>query len=236
MSLDAEFDRLTSETVIGQTFRQIWDNLPQMLLAGLFFNLLCLPALVLAFVGLWLPALIIGFFTIGPAWTALLAQESALLQYKVVTPQFMARALFHYWPASITLSLMALVPISSLLLILPHFAQPIVPSLIWLGIGADILGLFLVTVIFLYAFPLIVLYNITVRAAIQNGFILASRHLINTFGLLSLGVCLFLLIYYVSSAILFILPILLGAFIMNNCRLVVRLEEPHEDSPSITHL
>ena len=156
MITDAEFDQLTPETVIAQTFRQTWDNLPQILIAGLLFNLFCLPSLILVFVGLWLPALILGLLIVGPAWLALLSQLAALLNYKVVNLKHMGQALRLHWFAGIKLGIMALVPILALYLTLPAFAQPDVSSVIWLGLGADIVGLVLIAILFLYAFPLLV--------------------------------------------------------------------------------
>ena len=153
MIANTNFDQLTSETVIAQTFRQTWDNLPQILIAGLFFNLLCIPSLILAFVGLWLPAGILGLLTVGPAWLALLSQLADLLSYKVVNLKHMGKALKFHWGNGVKLGGMVLVPVLALYLTLPAFGQPTVSPIIWAGLGADLVGLALITILFLYAFP-----------------------------------------------------------------------------------
>ncbi len=97
--------------------------------------------------------------------------------------------------------------------------------MVWLGLAADALGLLLLFTLYLYAFPLLVLYDLGIGSALYNSLILASRYLMNTLGLLSLGGLFLLAVLYLSSGLMFILPAIWGMFIINNCRLVIALEE-----------
>jgi uncharacterized membrane protein YesL len=216
---------LTNESYIRLTSRHLWDNLPLILFASLTFSLFCFPTIALLLLGLVLPAMIIGILTIAPAWVALLALKAEILQGNAVNIYTMFKMLPHYWFSSVKLGGMIAIPITAILLTLPLFTQPEIPTITWIGLAADTLGLLLLAILFLYAFPLLVLYEVGFRAAVQNAFILASRHLINTFGLLGLGLLLFLGAIYLSSGLLFIIPAIWGMFIVNNCRLVVSLEE-----------
>lgn len=215
---------LNPHTYVRLTVSQAWDNLPLILLAGLIFSLLCLPALALFILGLLFPAVLVGALTIAPAWAALLAQEAKILQGLKTKPGAMLKAWPCYWLRSAKLGLLAAFPVLMGLFTVPVLAQPEVPMIVWVGLAADALGLLLMTTLFLYAFPLLILYDLDLRTALQNAFILASRHIINTFGLLSLGVLIFLAAIYLSLALLLILPALWGMFIVNNCRLVLKLE------------
>jgi uncharacterized membrane protein YesL len=84
--------------------------------------------------------------------------------------------------------------------------------------------LLVLVTLFLYAFPLVVLHDVSTWLALRNAFILAGRHIVNTFGLLSMGVLFVLATLHVSSGLLFFLPAVWGIFIVNNCRLVVNEE------------
>lgn len=216
---------LNQHTYVRLTVRQIWDNLPLVLLAGLVFSLLCLPAFALFVLDLIFPAIIVGVLTIAPAWAALLAQEAEILQGIKTNLGVMFKALPRYWGRSVKLGLLATFPVLAALFTLPGLAQPDVPSVVWVGLAADAFGLLLLATLFLYAFPLLVLYDVDVRTALQNAFILASRHIVNTFGLLSLGVLTFLGAVYLSSGLLFVLPAIWGMFMVNNCQLVIKIEE-----------
>jgi uncharacterized membrane protein YesL len=73
----------------------------------------------------------------------------------------------------------------------------------------------------LYAFPLLILHDQPVRTALRNSAILASRHLINTLGLVSMGILALFAVLYLSPAMLFLFPAFCGMFVVNNCRLVL---------------
>jgi uncharacterized membrane protein YesL len=121
------------------------------------------------------------------------------------------------------------------LLTLATLSRPEVPLIVWLGLAADMLGLLLLVVLYLYAFPLLVQHDVGVWTALRSALALASRHLNNTLGLLGMGILFALAILYLSSGLLFFLPAVWGMFIVNNCRLVVDEEmsndqgEPDDD-------
>lgn len=221
---------LNQQTYVYLTLRRLWERLPLALLAGLLFSLFSLPALALLALKLPTLAIVIGAITVAPAWAALLAQETEILEDLKTNIGVMFRALRHYSSRSARLGLLAAFPLLAALWTLPDLAQAEVSPMIWLGLAADALGLLLLVTLYLYAFPLLVLYDLDLTTALRNALILSSRYLMNTFGLLSLGGLLMLGALYLNSGLLFIFPTVWGMFIVNNCRLVVSLEEANHHS------
>jgi uncharacterized membrane protein YesL len=215
---------LGQRTYVRLTLVSLWKNLPLMLLAGLVFSLLCVPASLLFLVGLFTPALIVGALTVAPACAALLAQENEIVRDVKTNIGTLFRALPRFWTRSVGLGLLGCFPLSVALLTLPMLSLPQVPLVVWLGLGADTLGLLILAALYLYAFPLLVLHDMSVGLALRNALILASRHIWNTLGLLGMGILFALASAYVSPALLFILPAIWGLFIINNCRMVVEEE------------
>jgi uncharacterized membrane protein YesL len=211
-------------TYVRMTLVSLWENLPLVLLSGAVFSLLCVPASLLFLLGLFAPALVGGALTIAPACTALLAQENEIVRDFKTNIGTMFRALPRFWTRSVGLGLLGGFPLFVALLTLPMLSLPQVPLVIWLGLGADALGLLILVALYLYAFPLLVLHDMSVGRALRNALILASRHIWNTLGLLGLGILFALASAYVSPALLFILPAVWGLFIVNNCRMVVAEE------------
>jgi uncharacterized membrane protein YesL len=216
---------LDRQNYVRLTFKHLWEDLPQILLACLVFSLGWLPAFVLFVLNLPLLAILVGALTIAPAWAVVLAHEARLLEHKAANLGTMAQTWRRYGLRSAKLGLLAAFPLVAGLLTLPHLAAPEAPPVVWLGLAADALGLLLLVTLFLYAFPLLVLFDMKLRTALYNSLILASRYLANTLGLLSLGGLFLLGVLYLNSGLLFILPAIWGMFIVNNCRLVINLEE-----------
>ena len=215
---------LARHTYVRLTAIQLWDNLPLVLLAGFVFSLLGLPALLLSFLDSLIPALLVGALTIAPGWAALLALEADIVQDRQTNIWVMFKALPRYGARSVGLGLLATFPLFAALLTLPNLVQPKVPLIVWLGLAADALGLLLLITLFLYAFPLLVLHDVDGYTALRNAFILASRYILNTLGLLSMGILFSLATLYLSSGLLLIWPTIWGIFIVNNCRLVMAEE------------
>ena len=224
MASDNHVPTLGQHTYVRMTVASLWENLPLVLLAGLVFSLLCIPASLLFLLGLFVPALIVGALTIAPACAALLAQEGNIVRDVKTSIGTMFKALPRYWTRSVGLGLVVCFPLFVALLTLPMLSHPQVPLVVWLGLGADALGLLLLAVLYLYAFPLLVLHDMSVGTALRNALVLASRHIVSTLGLLGMGILFALACAYVSPALLFILPAIWGLFIINNCRMVVEEE------------
>jgi uncharacterized membrane protein YesL len=215
---------LGQRTYVCLTLVSLWENLPLVLLAGLVFALLCVPASLFFFVGSFIPALIVGALTVAPACAALLAQENEIVRDVKANIGTMFRVLPRFWIRGVGLGLFGCFPLFVALLTLPMLSLPQVPLVVWLGLGADVLGLLILAALYLYAFPLLVLYDMSVGTALRNALLLASRHVWNTLGLLGMGTLFALVIVYISPALLFVLPAIWGLFIINNCRMVVEEE------------
>ena len=117
---------------------------------------------------------------------------------------------------------------------LPALAAQPVALPIWIGLGADVTGLFFLCALYIYAYPLIVLYDIGVVAAFRNSLILVVRYLSNTLGLVGMAVLLGYLTYQVSAFLLLVLPATWMVFVINNCRMTVRQELGGNDAPDDT--
>lgn len=220
---------LNRQTYVRLTISRLWDGLPQLLLGSALFSLGCLPAFSLFILNLPLLAILVGALTIAPAWAALLAYEANLLADKATSLSLIIHAWQRYGVRSLKLGLLAAFPLLAGWLTLPHLAAPEVPLVIWLGLAGDALGLLLLVTLFLYTFPLLVLYDLDISPALQHSLALASRYLGHTLGLLSLGGLFLLGVLYLNSGLWFILPAVWGMFMVNNCRLVIQLEEEQSD-------
>jgi uncharacterized membrane protein YesL len=73
------------------------------------------------------------------------------------------------------------------------------------------------------------MYDVGARLAIRNSLVLEVRHLRNTLGLLALAVLLVFLASKVTLLLLVIIPAFWLVFVINNCRLVLRLESGRTD-------
>jgi uncharacterized membrane protein YesL len=104
-----------------------------------------------------------------------------------------------------------------------------VPTVAWVGLYADAVVLFFLASLNLYACPQIVMYDVGVRLAMRNGLLMEVRHLANTFGLISLAVLLVFLASRVSLFLMVIFPAFWLVFVINNFRLVLRLESGRPD-------
>jgi uncharacterized membrane protein YesL len=224
MSAVEEEPGLNGHTYVRLTAASWWQNLPLVLLSGALFTLSCAPAVVLLWVGPLTLVLVAGALTIAPAWAALLAVERKMVEGRKATIGMMLRAFPRYWTRTAALGVLIILPALAGLLTLPALARPEVPWFVWLGLAADGFVLLLIGCLYLYAFPLIVLYDVSVRDGLRNGFILASRNWINTIGLVSMLVLLGFATVYLSSGLLFFWPAFWSMFVLNNCRLVVAEE------------
>lgn len=216
---------LNPQTYVRLTLRHLWEGLPLVIIAGFIFSLFGIPTLAFFILNLPVLAILTGALTIAPAWAALLAQEVDISQDVKTNLGVMFKALPRYGRRSAKLGLLAAFPLLAAHFTLPHLAEPEAPMMVWLGLAADGLGLLFLMTLFLYAFPLIVLYDIELSAALHHALTLAGRYLTNTLGLLSLGGLFLFGVLYLSSGLIFILPAMWGIFIVNNCRLVILLEE-----------
>ena len=216
--------RLNRRTYVRLTAIRLWENLPLILLASFLFSLLCAPAFFLFILGFLFLAFIIAVLTIPPAWAALLALEAGIVREIKVNIGTMFRALPRFWVRGVKLGLVGSLPIIMALLTLPALSRPRAPAIVWVGLAADAMALLILAALYLYAFPLLVLHDVNVSTALRNALILASRHIVNTLGLLSLGILIVLAAVYVNSGVLFFFPAMWGVFVVNNCRLVVEEE------------
>lgn len=214
----------TGETYVRMTASSLWDHSPLLLLASFVFTLFCLPAIALFMMGLLLPALMVAVLMVPPAWAALLALEAQIARDVKTSLTVMLRALPRYWARSVGLGLLMLFPVLVGLFTISMVSQTVVPFVVQVGLAADVVGLVLLTALYLYAFPLLVLYDAPLGTALSNALVLVSRHLSNTLGLLGMGVLFGMGIVRLNAGLLLVLPAVWGMFVVSNCRMVMAEE------------
>jgi uncharacterized membrane protein YesL len=214
----------TGETYVRMTAVSLWENSPLLLLGGLVFVVLCLPTIALLMLGLPIPATFVAALTVAPAWAALLALEAQMARDVQPHIGVMFRALPKFWLRSVGLGLLILFPVLAGLLTLSMASELPAPFVITAGLAADAVGLVFLTVLYLYAFPLLVLYDAPMGTALSNALILASHHLGNTLGLLGMGVLFGIGVVRLNLGLLLVLPTVWGMFVVNNCRMVMAEE------------
>ena len=215
----------TSSTYVVQVAKTLWENLPQVLWGALLFNLICIPASYLFTAGSFIPSFLMASITIGPAWVALQAYQIRLLQGEAPRPYMFFVAFRKYWRRSALLSLFAVFPLLALLTTLPALQTAPVPPVVWIGLVADLLGCAVMAALSLYTFPYLVRQReIGVRACLRDALILASRHPINSLGLLAIGILFGFSVAYISLGLLLLLPSIYSLFIAANCLLVLDKE------------
>lgn len=223
----------TGETYMRMTAYSLWENSPLLLLGSLVFTLLCLPAIALFMLGLLVPAALVAVLTVAPGWAALLAMEARISRDACPSIGVMIRALPRFWARSVGLGLMMLFPVCVGLFTLPLASESPVPFVVQVGLAGDAVGLAFLMALYLYAFPLLVLYDARLGTALSNALILASRHLNNTLGLLGMGVLFGLGIVRLNVGLLLVLPAVWGMFVVNNCRMVLTEETESSAQESV---
>jgi len=214
----------TGDTYVRMTALSLWDNSPLLLLGGLVFTLLCLPVIILLMLDLLVPAAMASVLTVAPAWTALLALEAQIVQDVQPNIGVMFKALPKFCLRSVGLSLLMLFPVLVGLFTLSMIPKPPTPFIVQVGLAGDLVGLVLLTALYSYAFPLLVLCDAPLGTTLSNGLILTSHHLRNTIGLLGMGVLFGIGIARLNLGLILVLPAIWGLFIVNNCRMVMAEE------------
>lgn len=223
---------LNSKTYVKETAIALWETLPRQLLADILLIVVSLPALALFFLfnqpGL---ALLFAIISIGPGWVAFCALIARALLREPASPGEFFRAFARFFWRGTVLGLLFALPLVSAAWLLPALASPPVPMPVWLGLGGDIAGLFFFTVLSIYIYPQIVLYDAGVGVAFRNSLVLSARYLANTLGLAAMALLLVLLAVRVSFWLLAILPGLWMVFVINNSRMLLGIElgEPAGD-------
>ncbi len=218
---------ITPSTYVVQVGQTLWENLPQLLWGAFLFSLVCIPASFLFTLGLFIPTLLVASITIGPAWAALLAFELRLLQGRVPRQYSLFSDFRLWWRRSTLLSLLTIFPLLALLTTLPALRTPPIAPIVWIGLGADLLGCAVMATLSFYAFPSLVQHpHKGVRASIRDALILASRHPGNSLGLLAIGILFSFCVAYISPALLLLLPTVYALFIAANHLLVLQKEAP----------
>ena len=213
---------ISTQEFLVQTATATWDNLPQILVGALWLNACLAPALVLAFLGLGMPAAIGGVLLAAPGWVALQRYQMGLVEGKSVPLAVLLTAFRHFWTRGVRLGALGVF----LPLVTWVVGMMLAPNGLAVPVfTAGLLASFLAgSVLVLYAVPLLVAYDQELPAVLRNSAILPGRHINNTIGMVALAVLCILATIYISSGLMFVLPALYGMFAANNCRLAIAQE------------
>lgn len=220
--LPAELPVVRNDTYVTLIAGKLWDELPRLILGGLFFSIVAIPAFVFFSLGWIFLSIAVSIVTLAPAWAALLAYEFPLLDDKVAKAQLFWNGLRRFWWRSVGLGAMATFPLLSALLKLPLLQQAVIPTSLWISFAADCFAGGLLAALLLYAFPLLVRNDLGIRQTVHTAWLLMGRHLFNTLGLLGMGILFAFAIGSISLGLLFLLPAIYGLFVVGNCELVVQ--------------
>jgi uncharacterized membrane protein YesL len=222
---DKNLPELNQGTYVKETALALWDNLPRVILAGFLFTLVCLPSFLAILFGFIFVGIFFGIILIGPGWATMNAAiAGALLREPFPSIPDFFRTFRRFYRRGVVLGAFMAVPLTAASLTLPLLQILPVPIQVWIGLGADLAGILILSTLYLYTFPQIVLYNVGVRMAMQNSLLLVVRYLSNSLGLISLMLLFCLLAYKVSYMLFIILPAFWLVFVINNCRMVLQLE------------
>ncbi len=226
---------LNQDTYVIETALALWESLPRVLLAGLLFTVTSVPAATLFILGFVIPGILLGVFTMGPSYIAMCDVIARSIMNEPTSFLDFFKAFGHFYGRGVLLGALMATPLVAASLTLPALQTPPVSTTVWIGLGADLAGVFLLTALYLYVYPQIVIYDLGVRNAMKNSLLLAARYFSNTLGLMGLAALLALLAAKVSY---FLLIVFLGCwqgFVINNCRMVIRLELGEPSNPQDPH-
>ncbi len=228
---DKDLPILDQNTYVKETALALWFGLPRVLLAGFLFTLVSLPALLVGLAaGFVIPGILLGALTLGPGWLAMAAVIArTILREPDPSVLDFLRDFGHFFWRGILLGGLAALPLVAAAGSAPLLGLNPVPTVAWVGLCADLAGLFFLTALYLYTCPQIVLYDVGMRLAMRNSLVLATRHLSNTLGLIAMAILLGFLASKVSLLLLVVFPAFWLVFVINNCRLVLRLESGQTD-------
>jgi uncharacterized membrane protein YesL len=226
---DKDLPILDRNTYVKETALALWYALPRVLLAGFLFSLVSLPAISLGLViGFLIPGILLGAVTLGPGWLAMCAVIArSILREPDPSIWDFFRDFGHFFLRGAMLGGLVALPLLAGIGTAPLLQLDTIPTVAWVGLSADLAALIFLASLYLYVCPQIVMYEVGVRLAMRNGMLLGARHLSNTLGLISLEVLLGFLAFKVSLLLLVILPGCWLVFVINNLRLVLRLESGH---------
>lgn len=212
---------LNALTYFPATAVCLWENLPQVLLGAIFFSVACAPCFALFVLGFPWVALLAGLVIAAPAWASLLHYEGYLAQGRVRSITVLLSCFRRFWLDSVRLSAIAVAILAPALWWVAIGGSAMGNAALLPGIAVVILGLLIFATVLLYAFPILVLYDVALTVALRNSVILSARHMANTLGLVALAVLMTFALYYVHTGLLFFLPAVYGLFVVNNCLVII---------------
>ena len=209
---------------LGNTILHIWENLATSLGGTLLLGLAILPAFLfsVASENILLAALAVLLLVV-PAWTGFCYMTGrGVLQYPPRLSDMLAAAVHYYW-RSLGLGLPVVLVAVILLITVPWLTGPPAPPVpVVAGILLQLATLVVLCLLSVFSFPLLALYDLSLRQTWTYSLLLAVRWPIAGIGLLALWVLQILLGLWVSPTMWLFLPMVFGPFAVNASLILAR--------------
>ncbi|MBC7217663.1 MAG: hypothetical protein H5U36_05845 [Candidatus Caldatribacterium sp.] len=192
-----------------------------LVLGNLLFLAFCIPPFIFLLVGEVFFSLGIACFSVIPAFSGLLHFVAKIIQNKKPAMRDFFLGVYRFYGRSIVLGSLGIFSFSWLLSVFPYGEEGLSLAEVCLFVLSLFSFLFLV-ILSVYAVPIMVFWDLTLKKALIQALILTSHYRIPTAGILSLGFLVALLAWWTKLGLLIILPSVWAVFL---CKLVVKLSQ-----------
>jgi hypothetical protein len=231
---------ITDSNYVLGTLRQLWEELPLLLICALIVSIAGVPIVWAALNGAVLPALLTAVLLLAPLWTACCyAAGRNALGFKPHLADFLS-AWWHYYGRSCLLALVPAAITTLVLLSLPLLVAG-APVLAYAGVIVQAIVLLLLILLMLHAFPLLACFDLPLRQVLAYSLSLLLRWPGVAVGLASLLFLLGLATRFIGLAALPLIPLLFAPFNAGaTLMLAKRIKDAEEtrkdhDSPAGSH-
>jgi len=206
---------LEGTNYVKRTLKDLWEELPLLVLGSLLMDLAAVPAVLILFLTRNVPlASVIGLLTIMPAWVGYCYTIGRnAVGFKLHFGDLLSASL-HYYGRSSLLGIPSVILLLAVMITLPWLSKDL-PMLVVIGIALQAIALLFSCLLLIHALPLLACFDLSLRQALVNSLILVMRWPIIAVGLLSLSFLLTLAARAIGLGTWLILPLLFAPFEVN---------------------
>ena len=212
---------LVEANYLRGTVVQIWEHMAILLCGSLLVALSVLPMILMVLLTGYSTMLATCLFTLAPAWVACCYMTGRTTIYSKSTLGDFLAALVHYYWRSCVLAIPIVILVVMLRISFPFLNS--VPTLIFtVGIVFQILALFIAFCVFIFAAPILGLFQVNVFHAMAYGLVLMLRSPLMAIGLVSMAFLLGMLANVLGAGMWLIIPLIFIPFEVNTTLMLVR--------------
>jgi uncharacterized membrane protein YesL len=210
----------TDYNFLRVTIYFLWHDLPQLLLGGVIFGLICLPSITYISSGNLPLGFVLIIFFVAPVWACLIHFENNLLNGDQNSLRTISRNFLKFWFRSSFLGFWLMLPLIVIAWLVSGQIQ-VSDDVVLVEIIMCVLVEINLLALYIYVFPLIVFYDQNILKAMRNAIVLSGHYFLYTLGVFMLFVLFILLFVFVNFGFLFVLPAIGCLFMINNARLLI---------------